>query len=179
MANNNTNFNAYPINNGQIPNNNNTNFSLYTINNGQMPNNNTNFNIYPKVGNNNNQFNNNNITNFGNQQNSNNNLNYNQNSFNNINNNNNFGKYNQQSSGVNRSININQQIKIIFESDYKIELYFPPNTTIEDALNGYKNLFRSQRNFDFVFNEDKIDQYSKDLIGDKLYNNCSIQVIEK
>ena len=123
---------------------------------------------------------NNNINNFGNQQNSNNNLNYNQNSFNNINNNN-FGKFNSQSSGVNRSINNYPQIKIIFDSGQKKpkELFFSPNTTIEDALNGYKNLFRNPGNYEFFFNEDKIDQYSKDLIGGKFYNNCYIQVIKK
>ena len=50
---------------------------------------------------------------------------------------------------------------------------------IEGKGNELLNKRYEHKGCNFFFNEDKIEQYSKDLIGGKFYNNCHIPVIKK
>ena len=96
------------------------------------------------------------------------------------NNNNNFG-YNND--GINPNFNNKQTIAIIFKqtNGNKIQLKLSPNETIEQSFKKYMNFFANSNNnrFDFIFNGNRIDKFSKETIDSIFYDNCIIQVLEK
>ena len=124
----------------------------------------------------------NNVNNNQNNYNFNNNPNNFSNNNNNFcnNNNNNFG-YNND--GINPNFNNKQTIAIIFKqtNGNKIQLKLSPNETIEQSFKKYMNFFANSNNnrFDFIFNGNRIDKFSKETIDSIFYDNCIIQVLEK
>ena len=122
----------------------------------------------------------NNVNNNQNNYNFNNNPNNFSNNNNNFCNNNNFG-YNND--GINPNFNNKKTMAIIFKqtNGNKIQLKLSPNETIEQSFKKYMNFFANSNNnrFDFIFNGNRIDKFSKETIDSIFYDNCIIQVLEK